>query len=375
MRINYCKYIISVAIFLLLAWTISCSGKSGSRDESKPAEASPAPAADSAPLKLIKLLKPEENAEYKLNQSIDVEVVPEFKNRIPDSVAIYFDGNPVETMKSEPWKCTIPGNVVSGTGRKALKVIAYKDGKIQNPVARFLVVFSDIVPKSNGFRVVNSYQHDIKAFTQGLFYDGGLLYESTGQETESSLREVELTTGRIIRQLNIDASLFGEGITLCKGRIFHVTWRSKVGFVYEKETFKQINKIYYPTEGWGLTTLDDRIVMSDGTNILYFYEPEMFTSVSRIEVFDNEKKVDSLNELEYINGEIWANIWMEDRIARIDPVSGKVNAYIDLEGLFPQNERNPEAEVLNGIAYDPATKRIFVTGKRWSKLYEIRVTE
>jgi len=223
--------------------------------------------------------------------------------------------------------------------------------------------------------VVNSYPHDIKAFTQGLFYDSGVLYESTGQETESSLREVELTTGRIIRQLNIDASLFGEGITLCKGRIFHVTWRSKVGFVYEKETFKQINKIYYPTEGWGLTTFEDRIVMSDGTNILYFYEPEMFTSVSRIEVFDNEKKVDNLNELEYINGEIWANIWMEDRIARIDPVSGKVNAYIDLKGLFPPNERNPEAEVLNGIAYDPATKRIFVTGKRWSKLYEIRITE
>ncbi len=344
-------------------------------DEAKTAEVSPSPAGEEAPLKLIKLVSPAENAEYILNQSIDVEVVPEFKNRIPDSVAVYFDSKPVITMKSEPWKCTIPGTMVSRTGRKAVKVIAYKDGKIQNPIARFMVIFSDIVPKVYSYRVVKSYPHDIKAFTQGLFYDSGLLYESTGQETESSLREVELTTGRIIRQLNIDASLFGEGITFYKGRIFQVTWRSKVGFVYEKETFKQINKIYYPTEGWGLTTLNDRIVMSDGTNVLYFYEPEMFTSVSRIEVFDNEKKIDSLNELEYINGEIWANIWMEDRIARIDPVSGRVNSYIDLTGLFPRNERNPEAEVLNGIAYDPATKRIFVTGKRWSKLYEISVTE
>ncbi len=375
MKINCCKYIISIAVFLLLAWTISCSGRSGNRDEVKSAEASPSPAGEAASLKLIKLVRPAENAEFKLNQSIDVEVVPESENRIPDSVAVYYDSRPVNTIKNEPWKCTIPAKMVSGTGRKALKVITYKDGRLQNPIARFVVVFSDIIPPVNRYKIVNNYPHDIKAFTQGLFYDSGLLYESTGQETESSLREVELTTGRVIRQLNIDASLFGEGITLYKNRIFHVTWSSKVGFVYEKETFKQINKIYYPTEGWGLTTLDDRIVMSDGTNVLYFYEPEMFTSVSRIEVFDNEKKVDSLNELEYINGEIWANIWMEDRIARIDPVSGKVNAYIDLTGIFPLNERNQGAEVLNGIAYDPAAKRIFVTGKRWSKLYEIRVIE
>jgi glutamine cyclotransferase len=238
-----------------------------------------------------------------------------------------------------------------------------------------MVFYSDIVPKINRFRIVSSYPHDTRAFTQGLFYDNGSLYESTGQETESFLREVEIESGKVLRQVNLEASLFGEGITLYKGRIFQVTWRNKVGFVYEKETFRLINKIYYPTEAWGLTTLDDKIVMSDGTNILYFFEPELFTVVSRIEVYDNEKKIDSLNELEYINGEIWANIWMEDRIARIDPASGKVLAYIDLQGLLSQADRTPEAEVLNGIAYDPATKRIFVTGKRWPKLYEIKVIE
>ena len=160
-----------------------------------------------------------------------------------------------------------------------------------------------------------------------------------------------------------------------RDRIYQVTWQNKLGFVYDKSTFKVVNKIYYATEGWGLTTVDNKIVMSDGTNILYYFEPEMFTVVSRIEVYDNKRKVDQLNELEYINGEIWANIWMTDLIARIDPESGKVLAYVDLQGILPQSDRTPDADVLNGIAYDQTGKRIFVTGKKWPKLFEIRLTE
>ncbi|MBE3086914.1 MAG: glutaminyl-peptide cyclotransferase [Bacteroidetes bacterium] len=238
-----------------------------------------------------------------------------------------------------------------------------------------MIIFSDMVPKRNGYKVINTYPHDRDAFTQGLVYDKGVLFEGTGQITGSSLREVELETGRVIRQHNLDASLFGEGIALYRDRIYQVTWQNKVGFVYEKSTFNVINKISYATEGWGLTTIDDKIVMSDGTNILYFFEPEMFTVVSRIEVYDNERKVDHLNELEYINGEIWANIWNANLIARIDRVSGKVIAYIDLKGILPESERNPDTDVLNGIAYDQSDKRIFITGKKWPKLYEIRLTE
>lgn len=373
MKIRFLKYLFIFFVTLLLVWTISCSGRPGDKEEKRP-EAKLAQGEEEA-FRLIRIVTPEENEDYKLSQSIDVEIELVFKSRIPDSVTVFFDSRRIKVLKSEPWKCSVPGEMVSNTGRKALKINAYKDGKMQNPVTRFLLIYSDVVPGMTRFRVVNTFPHDSKAFTQGLFFDKGSLYESTGQETESSLREVEITTGKVVRQLNLDASLFGEGITLYNERIFQVTWRNKVGFVYEKETFRQINKIYYPTEGWGLTTAGDRIIMSDGTNVLYYYEPEMFTSLSRIEVYDNEKKVDNLNELEYINGEIWANIWMEDRIARIDPASGKVKAYIDLTGLFPANERNPEAEVLNGIAYDRATNRIFVTGKRWSKLFEIRITE
>ena len=373
MRISYHKYIISFTVLLLFVWTISCSGRPGKKNETT---SDIKPLTDEASeLNLVKLVAPGENEEFKLNQSFEVVLDLMFRNRIPDSVAVIFNGKIVKILKADPWKCSVPGELTNTTGRKSLKIIAYKDGRLQNPIARFLIFYSDAVPKINRYKVINSYPHDRRAFTQGLFYDNGSLYESTGQETESSLRQVELATGKVIRQLNLESSLFGEGITLYRERIYHVTWTSKVGFVYEKETFKQINKIYYPTQGWGLTTIGDKIVMSDGTNTLYFYEPELFTVISRIEVYDNEKKVDSLNELEYINGEIWANIWMEDRIARIDPGSGKVISYIDLQGLLPQNERNRETDVLNGIAFDKDSGRIFVTGKRWPKLYEIRVTE
>jgi len=373
MNRRFSAYLIVFSIILLTNWFISCSGKPGKDAVTHSETEAKAPAEEQ--VNLIKLRKPGENAELILNQPFEIEAELVFKNRAPDSVVIVFDSKVVTTLKSEPWKVSVAKEKVNATGRKPLRVIAYRDGRAQAPVTRFLLVYSDIVPPVYRARIINTYPHDVHAFTQGLFVNNGLMYESTGQETESSLREVEIKTGKVLRQLNLDPSLFGEGITLYNDRIFQVTWRSKVGFVYEKSTFRQINKIFYSTEGWGLTTIGDKIVMSDGTNTIAYYDPEMFTMISKIEVYDNDKKVDSLNELEYINGEIWANIWMQDRIARIDPVSGKVKSYIDLSGLFPQNERNPEAEVLNGIAWDNDNKKLYVTGKRWSKLFEIALTD
>lgn len=358
---------------LLITWTLSCSGRPGKKTETGVNPASVL--TEEAAIKLIEMKSPEENTGFKLNDPVKVVLELVNKNKLPDSVLIFFNGNVVTTIKSEPWECSVPPVFTIATGRKSLKATAYKNGKPKNTITRFMIIYSDMVPKRNGYKVINAYPHDSDAFTQGLVYDKGVLFEGTGQKTGSSLREVEMETGRVIRQLNLDATLFGEGITLYRDRIYQVTWENKVGFVYEKSTFNVINKIYYPTQGWGLTTIDDKIVMSDGTNVLCFYEPEMFTIVSRIEVYDNEKKVEQLNELEYINGEIWANIWMTDLIVRIDPVSGKVLAYIDLKGILPESERNPEPDVLNGIAYDQAGKRIFVTGKKWPKLYEIRLTE
>ncbi len=370
---KYSRYFLLSTLILQLIWVISCSNSPGKGREPVTGKISSGNE-DKSPV-FVKMVSPADDSGFKLKDRIKVVIASEKGDKPVDSIKIYFDGLAAADLKSAPWEYSIPSEFTGTTGRKSVKAVAFSKDKIQT-ITRFVIIYSDVIPETYYYKVLHTYPHDSEAFTQGLFYDGGKLYEGTGQEAGSSLREVELETGKVLRQHNLESSLFGEGITLYKNRIYQVTWRNKVGFVYEKETFSVINRIYYQTEGWGLTTDNNRIVMSDGTNILYFFEPEMFTVASRTEVYDNEKKVDQLNELEYINGEIWANIWQTDQIARIDPVSGKVNSYIDLSALFPQSKREETgADVLNGIAYDPEGGRIFVTGKRWPKLYEIKVTK
>jgi glutaminyl-peptide cyclotransferase len=373
MKTDYHKYFLLVSFLLFVSWILSCSSRSGNAIKSRNESLDINKVNYTADL--VKMVSPAENAEFKLKDQIWVSLVPVGDEKLIDSVKVFFDGKAAVLLTSAPWECLVGSSFTGMTGRKSVKAVAYTREKSQS-VTRFVIVYSDIVPKRYSYKVINTYPHDTEAFTQGLFYDNGILYEGTGQETGSSLREVELETGRVLRQHNLDPSLFGEGITLYKDRIYQVTWRNKVGFIYNKSDFRVINKIFIQTEGWGLTTINDRIVMSDGSNVLYFHEPEMFDAVSRIEVYDNEKKVDQLNELEYIDGEIWANIWQTDLIARIDPLSGKVNSYIDMSPLYPDSKRREiNADVLNGIAWDARGGRIFVTGKRWPKLYEIKITE
>jgi glutaminyl-peptide cyclotransferase len=373
MKTDFPGFILLISSVILVSGVTSCSSGRGNipKTLNEPSDAKQTDYSAS----LMKMTSPAENAEYKLKDQIKVALIPENKEKSFDSVKVFFDGKPVTVLKSTPWECSVGSSITCLTGRKSVKAVAYSKEKTQS-VTRFVIIYSDIVPKRYSYKLIRTYPHDIEAFTQGLFYDNGVLYEGTGQETGSSLREVELETGKVLRQHNLESSLFGEGITLYKDRIYQVTWTSKVGFVYNKSDFRVINKIFYQTQGWGLTTINDRIVMSDGSNILYFLEPDMFDAVSRIEVYDNEKRVDQLNELEYINGEIWANIWQSDLIARIDPLTGKVNSYIDMSPIFPDSKRREvNADVLNGIAWDPQGGRIFVTGKKWPKLYEITITE
>lgn len=372
MRTDFFRYIFFTSVLLFIVWTISCSGRTGAGTAVPSPEVNKSAPAEEAP-SFVTMVSPAENAEFRTGDRIDLVLESRGSNRVPDSVVVFFDGKKISVLGTEPWELTIPATMTPATGRKPVKVTAYRDGRSQT-LTRVVVLLSDKVPEKKAYSVVKSYPHDREAFTQGLFFDEGLFYEGTGQESGSSLREVEPETGKVIRQLNLDPSLFGEGITLYGDRIYQVTWTSKVGFVYRKSDFGLINRIYYQTQGWGLTTVDKTIVMSDGSNVLSFYEPEGFTVVRRLEVYDNEKMVDQLNELEYINGEIWANVWMTDLIARIDPVTGKVNSYIDLAGLFPeQARRETNADVLNGIAWDRQNGRVFVTGKRWPNLYEIKV--
>ncbi len=224
-----------------------------------------------------------------------------------------------------------------------------------------------------GYRVVRVYTHDSTAFTQGLEYHGGFLYEGTGLNGRSTLRTVELQTGKVLREIHIDPQYFGEGITVVDRRIVELTWQSHRGFVYDRGTFKLIRNFDYPGEGWGLTNDGHEIFMSDGTPQIRVWNPTTLQEIRRITVHDGATPIQSLNELEYVRGEIYANVWQTDRIARISPADGHVTGWIDCTGLLTSAERENGADVLNGIAYDSRGDRLFVTGKLWPKLFEIRL--
>lgn len=223
-----------------------------------------------------------------------------------------------------------------------------------------------------GYKVIATYPHDQSAFTQGLVFAGGQLYESTGLEGESTLRRVDLTTGKTLQRIEVPREYFAEGLALVGEELLQLTWKHGLGFVYDRATFKQKRTFTYKTEGWGIAyDGTSRLIMSDGSDTLTFLDPKSFAPLKKLQVRDAGKPVRDLNELEWIEGEIWANVWMTDRIARISPNTGEVNAWIDLSTLYPRETRVPPADVLNGIAYDRATRRIFITGKKWPRLYQI----
>ncbi len=222
------------------------------------------------------------------------------------------------------------------------------------------------------YRIVNIYPHDPNAFTQGLVFENGFLYEGTGLRGSSSIRKVELETGTVLQLYELPPQYFGEGITIFDGEIIQLTWQSQVGFVYDVDTFELVQEFTYPTEGWGITHDGTSLIMSDGTATLHYLDPETFAEIGRITVRDKGELVSNLNELEYVQGEIYANVWQTDWIARIAPDTGDINGWIYLEGLLPP-ESSHRVDVLNGIAYDTQHDRLFVTGKLWPKLFEIEL--
>jgi glutamine cyclotransferase len=223
-----------------------------------------------------------------------------------------------------------------------------------------------------GYEVVTVYPHDREAFTQGLLYRDGVLFESTGLKARSTLRKVQLETGKVLQQIRIDSRYFAEGLTIWGNRLVQLTWDTNVAFVYDVVSFKQTRTFAYTGEGWGLTHDGQRLIMSDGTPTLRFLDPETFRVTSTVTVKDGTVPVEDLNELEYVDGEIYANVWTTDRIAIISPATGAVSGWINLAGLMPREATAGDA-VLNGIAYDAERRRLFVTGKLWPRLFEIRV--
>jgi len=221
------------------------------------------------------------------------------------------------------------------------------------------------------YKIVKAYKHDVTSFTQGLLIDGDFLYEGTGLHNRSKLLKIDLNTGKILKEHTLDSRYFGEGITILGDEIFQLTLDSKIGFVYDKNSFEVKRRFHYPTQGWGLTTDGKDLIMSNGSATILFLDPATLEQKRHIIVSDGDWQVDRLNELEYIDGEIYANVWETDFIAIISPVTGRVKGWIDLTGINPDSLKINDSYVLNGIAYDKKAKRLFITGKCWSKIYEI----
>ena len=242
----------------------------------------------------------------------------------------------------------------------------------------FIYRYSNLEPSTSSnvipvytYKVVNTYPHNRGAFTERLVFEDGVLYEGTGLHGYSTLRRVKLETGEILQICELPRKFFGEGVTIYGNKIIQLTWQSHIGFVYNKYSFKLLQEFNYPDEGWGITHDGKHLIMSDGTETLHFLDPETFEEISQIEVSANKIPVTRINELEFIKGEIYANIWLTERIARINPLTGQVVGWIDLKGILSPEDDSEAVDVLNGIAYDAKNNRLFVTGKFWPKLFEI----
>lgn len=256
-------------------------------------------------------------------------------------------------------------------GQNKLRIMAYSGAQKVDSYSLSLRFKSDVVPEQYKCKIIKTFNHDKGAYTQGLVYADGILYEGTGDWENSSVRKVKLETGEVMFKASIDSKYFGEGIVVYNDKIVQLTWRSNTGFVYDKENFKVLSRFEYATQGWGITTDGEKLIMSDGSSNIHFLDPEYYGEMGKIEVYDNNGPIDSLNELEYIDGLIYANVYQQTFIVAIDPNTGKIVKTIDCENLVPQGYAGDINNVLNGIAYDSENKRIFLTGKHWPVLYQV----
>ena len=317
------------------------------------------------------IVSPKNNEKQPLGAIVKLSVKAREGAETIDSLRWFVDGKWLKTNKGED----ITWNTAEQTtGTHRIEAVAYYTSEKYDIVAANILLLATQAPKQYTYRVIQEYPHDTKAYTQGLLFDDGFLYESTGVKGESTLRKVNLKTGEPALVTHLSDDMFGEGLALADDKLIQLTWENQVAFVYQKSDFKLINSINYPMqEGWGLTYDGAHLLMTDGSATLYFLDQDYLAEARRLEVCDHKGKVDNLNELEYINGELWANVFLTDYILRIDPKTGVVLGRIDLTGLLKSSDRKPDTNVLNGIAYDEKTGKIYVTGKYWPKLFEIQV--
>lgn len=340
---------------ILLLFLFSCGeNKSGSERTTSPRIR-----------KETKVLSPQQNQRLTRGEKVKVEVSSSEGKDI-DSVIVSLGDNE-SLFTSATFEIDFPNRKV---GSWQLKTQIFFKGKSETHYTK-VIVLPENAPEQLTYEVVNTYPHDPTDYTQGLLINNGFLYESTGQEGESAFKKKNLTTGETIQVVNLSDDLFGEGLALLNNEFYQLTWNARKGFVYNMN-MEQTRTFSYQSEGWGLTDYNDQLIMTTKTEKIFFMEPQSFTAVDEIEVYDNKEKVDSLNEMEVIDGLIYANVYLKDYVVIIDPETGEVLKKIDFTGLLANSEKE-DTDVLNGIAYDKETNRLFVTGKYWPKLFEVKL--
>ena len=322
--------------------------------------------------KTTRIIQPENDQLFTIGDAV-IALVDKVADTVQpiDSVEFFFGGSKVHACLEEPYRYEFnTGNLKVGT--LSIRAVTWLTDSLREYHNLQVILRSDIVPENLPYQIENVYPHDIKAYTQGLIFADGYLYEGTGQYNESSLRKVEIKTGESVQLTMLAGEIFGEGITIFRDKIFQLTYKSQVGFVYDKESFKRIQKVYYQNkEGWGLTHDGTHLIMSDGSNRIYYMDPEFFTEIRQLEVYDNTGPITRLNELEYIEGKIFANIYGSDEIVIIDPETGKITGKLNMKGILDAADRHSRIDVFNGIAWDPDKRVLYVTGKYWPSLFEI----
>lgn len=318
----------------------------------------------------FEFINPNDGKKVTKGESLDIQL--RFPDKSIDSVIYSIDGIVIERRNDTSAFVLNTEDIAYGSRSLSARMYDDKGEKI----AYSNITIVPPAPVQYGYELINVYPHDTLAFTQGLEYNGGYLYESTGVRGESTLRKVELETGKVVKKIDLDASYFGEGLTIQGNKIVQLTWMANTGLVYDKDSFKLEKTFSYQDskEGWGICFDGQRLIKSDGSDRLYFLDPNTYKEISYVHVFDENGSVDNINELEYIDGKVWANIYTKDIIVIINPETGVVEGKINFIGLYSEN-RKPYDNEMNGIAYDSSTQRIFLTGKRWSKLFEVKLTD
>ncbi len=362
------QYIIAVFFLTMMFLNTSCGdGKNGSRTDN--------PNTNKVNKeKYCKIISPANNAVFKTGDEIIFQISSGNKTADIDSILYFAEKERIysstDVLTEFKWN-----TLSQKTGKRLLRLdIFYKNKEIESHSIS-LTLLSSIKPQNYTYTLIKKYPHDPQAFTQGLVVHKGFLYEGTGQYGSSSIRKVNIINGEVEKIHRNENQFFGEGITIFKDKLIQITWREGTGFVYDLETFDMIRQFNYIYKGWGLCNDEKRLISSDGTETIHFIDPDNYIETGRLEVYDNFGPVFSLNELEYIDGKIYANIYETKKIVQIDPQTGAVLAYIDLNGLLEKKDVNGHEEHLNGIAYDKETEKLYVTGKYYSYLYEIRLIE